>query len=111
RDITLGIIFTPPTACCPNYVELDQKILNGNPVQIHVPYSMFNEWANRTTLFGITGGLTLAVNLPPGYANATVRLATVALSAPAYTVFTLPQPISQARDSALVHTRGRHGVG
>ena len=111
RDITLGIIFTPPTACCPNYVELDQKILNGNPVQIHIPYSMFNEWANRTTLFGITGGLTLAVNLPPGYANATVRLANVSLSSPAYTVFTLPKPISPASDGILIHDPGITGVG
>ena len=111
QDVRLGLSFSPPTSCCPNYVGLDENVTSGNPVQLQIPYSRFDKWDNISRMFGVTQDLSIALNLPPGIPSITVRFVNVSLSVPAYTKSALPKPISLADDGLVTHDLGVTGIG
>jgi hypothetical protein len=110
-NITLGVTLLSPRACCPNYVAVEQKIPAGTAVQLAIPFSMLNEWMNLTTMFGFTQDLLFAVNLAPGNPAVTLRISGVSISAPGYTIFTLPKAITPAESGILTHDSGASGIG
>jgi len=62
-------------------------------------------------MFGVSQDLNLAVNLPPGESNVSVRLANVSIAASAYSVSTLPTALPIKGDGILQYNATVRGVG
>jgi len=109
--IDLGVSFTSPASCCPNYVAIDKRVSAGETIQFEIPFSELQKWGDSKAMFGMADDLTFAVNLPSGEVNAVVRFANVSIASPAYTVSTLPNPLTVSDDGILEYdSQGATGV-
>jgi len=110
-NITLGVSFSSPPACCSNYVGIDTSVNPGSLHQFQIPYSRFQEWGNSSAMFGVSQDLNLAVNLPPGESDAYVKLANVSIADSGYSVSTLSTPLPSTGYGILEYNATIGGVG
>jgi len=62
-------------------------------------------------MFGVSQDLNLAVNLPPGESDVSVRLSNVSIAASAYSISTLPTALPMKGDGILQYNATVRGVG
>ncbi len=82
----IGLVFTSSNFT-DNFVAFNEKVNPSQLVDLRVPFTNFTTWNYPQSKFATATGLTLAVTVPPGNPNATVRLTYASLSERSYTFY------------------------